>query len=82
VGSATGHQQRLPAPPGYPKLAPAPSWAGTELPELTGNGKPLPFHRQADTPVAALPVPPVRAQNAPIWAACNVVGLDPTAALN
>ena len=42
---ATGHQQRLPAPPGYPKLAAAPSWAGTELPELTGNGKPLPFHR-------------------------------------
>lgn len=54
---ATSHQQRLPAPPGYPKLAPAPSWTGTELPELTGNGKPLPFHRQADTPVAALPVP-------------------------
>jgi hypothetical protein len=24
--------------------------------------------------------PPVRAQNAPIWAACDVVGLDPTAA--
>jgi hypothetical protein len=42
---ATGHQQRLPAPPGYPKLAPAPSWAGTELPELTGNGKLLSFHR-------------------------------------
>ncbi len=42
---ATGHQQRLPAPPGYPKLAAAPSWAGTELPELTGNGKLLSFHR-------------------------------------
>jgi hypothetical protein len=53
---ATSHQQRLPAPPGYPKPAPAPSWASTELPELTGNGKLLSFHRQADTPVAALPV--------------------------
>jgi hypothetical protein len=53
---ATGHQQRLPAPPGYPSPQ-RPSWAGTELPELTGNGKPLPFHRQADTPVAALTVP-------------------------
>jgi hypothetical protein len=42
---ATGHQQPLPAPPGYPKPAAAPSWADTELPELTGNGKLLPFHR-------------------------------------
>ena len=41
---ATSHQQPLPAP-GYPKLAAAPSWAGTELPELTGNGKLLSFHR-------------------------------------
>lgn len=51
---ATGHQQRLPAPPGYPSSH-GPIWAGTELLELTGNGKPLSFHRYADTPAAALP---------------------------
>ncbi len=42
---ATGHWQRLPAPPGYPKLAATPIWAGNELLELTGNGKLLSFHR-------------------------------------
>lgn len=42
---ATGHWQRLPAPPGYPKLAAAPIWAGKQLLELTGNGNLLSFHR-------------------------------------
>jgi len=42
---ATGHWQRLPAPPGYPKLAAPPIWAGKQLLELTGNGNLLSFHR-------------------------------------
>jgi hypothetical protein len=52
-----GIRHRPPAAPARPARLPqarsGPQLGRHELPELTGNGKPLPFHRQADTPVAA-----------------------------
>lgn len=42
---ATRHWTRLPAPPGYPKLAAPPIWTGTQLLELSDTGQILSFHR-------------------------------------
>lgn len=36
---------RLPAPPGYPKLAAPPTWTGTQLLELSTTGQLASFHR-------------------------------------
>src|SRR5258708_36838450 len=37
---ATGQRWQVPGPPGYPSLAPAPIWAGTQLASaLTGGGR-------------------------------------------
>lgn len=41
---ATGRWLSLPAPPGYPPLAAAPIWAGTQLLEVTNTGQLLAFH--------------------------------------
>jgi hypothetical protein len=79
---ATGHQQRLPAPPGYPSSQRPPAGPAPNCRSSPATASSCPFTARRTRRWRHCRLPPVRAQYAPIWAACDVVGLDPTAAHN